>query len=96
MAADHVHPPLVAGIYGRKGDGARSVVLAGEFADEDHGDHLWVIPQECLLSMISVNLAIVFILEVAAESLGCVCSIGTPAWSQRLILYLGSFWSSDL
>ncbi|KAI0338109.1 hypothetical protein BDW22DRAFT_1423195 [Trametopsis cervina] len=35
-----VHPPLIAGIYGRKDDGARSVVLSGksEFADEDHGE----------------------------------------------------------
>ncbi|PSR77133.1 hypothetical protein PHLCEN_2v8041 [Hermanssonia centrifuga] len=38
-SADHVHPPLQAGIYGRKADGARSVVLGGGFdEDEDHGD----------------------------------------------------------
>ncbi len=40
-SADHVHPPLQAGIYGRKADGARSVVLGGGFdEDEDHGDTL--------------------------------------------------------
>lgn len=38
-----MHPPLVAGIYGRKANGARSVVLAGEFADEDFGDRLCVL-----------------------------------------------------
>lgn len=49
MSADHIHPPLVAGIYGRKADGARSVVLAGEFDDEDNGDTLYVVLQ-CLCS----------------------------------------------
>ena len=43
MSIAHVHPPLIAGIYGRKEDGARSVVLSGEFADEDYGDHLCVL-----------------------------------------------------
>lgn len=42
MSEDHMHPPLVAGIYGRKADGARSVVLAGAYDDEDHGDTLYV------------------------------------------------------
>lgn len=41
LSASYVHPPLVAGIYGRKADGARSVVLAGEYDDEDHGDSLY-------------------------------------------------------
>ncbi|KAJ3539004.1 hypothetical protein NM688_g6429 [Phlebia brevispora] len=38
MMEDHIHPMKVAGIYGRKADGARSVVLNGEFEDEDHGE----------------------------------------------------------
>ena len=42
MSEDHVHPPLVAGIYGRKEDGARSVVLSGEYDDEDRGETLYV------------------------------------------------------
>ena len=42
MSDDHVHPPLVAGIYGRSGDGARSVVLAGAFDDVDNGETLYV------------------------------------------------------
>ncbi|KAI0086801.1 PUA-like domain-containing protein [Irpex rosettiformis] len=39
-SADRVHPPFIAGIYGRKDDGARSIVLSGgsEFADEDNGE----------------------------------------------------------
>lgn len=43
MAASCIHPPLIAGIYGRKATGAFSVVLAGEFPDEDYGDHLSVL-----------------------------------------------------
>ncbi|GJE94049.1 YDG/SRA domain-containing protein [Phanerochaete sordida] len=39
LSASAVHPPLVAGIYGRKQTGARSVVLGGYFDDEDYGDH---------------------------------------------------------
>ena len=42
MSDDHVHPPLVAGIYGRRADGARSVVLNGAYDDIDHGDTLCV------------------------------------------------------
>ena len=42
MSKDHIHPPLVAGIYGRSEDGARSVVLAGAYDDEDNGDTLCV------------------------------------------------------
>ena len=42
LAASSVHPPPLSGIYGRKATGARSVVLAGRFDDEDHGDHLCV------------------------------------------------------
>ena len=47
MSESAVHPPLVAGIYGRKGTGARSVVLAGHFPDEDYGDHLCVSTPFC-------------------------------------------------
>lgn len=39
LNASSVHPPLVAGIYGRKETGARSVVLGGHYEDEDYGDH---------------------------------------------------------
>ena len=42
MSEDHVHPPLIAGIYGRKEDGARSVVLSGVYDDEDRGETLYV------------------------------------------------------
>ncbi|KAI0698030.1 PUA-like domain-containing protein [Cytidiella melzeri] len=38
-SADYVHPGFLAGIYGRKDDGARSVVLSkSEFADKDYGE----------------------------------------------------------
>ena len=40
MSLDHMHPPTMAGICGSKIDGARSVVLAGEYDDEDHGETL--------------------------------------------------------
>ena len=43
MSLDHVHPPTMAGICGSKIDGARSVVLAGEYDDEDHGETLYAI-----------------------------------------------------
>ncbi|KIP02459.1 hypothetical protein PHLGIDRAFT_26573 [Phlebiopsis gigantea 11061_1 CR5-6] len=38
MSIACIHTPLIAGISGQKAIGAFSVVLAGEFADEDQGD----------------------------------------------------------
>lgn len=42
-----VHGNLTAGIYGRQNEGASSVVLSGGYADEDHGERLWVPRSSC-------------------------------------------------
>lgn len=67
LAASSVHPPLVAGIYGRKNTGARSVVLAaGGFDDEDHGDHLCVITFRMYTHRTDFSI-LVYTLEVVEE-----------------------------
>lgn len=42
LKASGVHGNLAAGIYGRKEEGASSVILSGGYDDEDHGTHLCV------------------------------------------------------
>ena len=80
IADDHVHPPRLAGIYGRKEDGARSVVLAGEYADEDHGEHLYAVsrPRATLYNSVCSPLSVAFISEVVEEHDMYVPSARTP------------------
>ena len=43
MKKDGVHSHTTGGISGSKAYGATSVVLSGMYADEDHGERLYVV-----------------------------------------------------
>lgn len=89
-----VHPPLVAGIYGRKETGARSVVLAGHFEDEDYGDHLYVYWPISKTHHLSPLIHIACISEVVVERPGYASTVLSDL-NACLNRYQGSFWAAN-